>query len=248
MIRLAMLLALAGLAAPLWAQVSPTPAFDDPRLQTVAYDPARPVRLVAFPDASLTVVLLPDDPIERVVVSDPLAFDARPLEANDSLSLRALRENASATLLVDTQLRRYEFELATGSGLAAAYLVRFIGSGPATASLQQAPALPPPPMAPMPPVALTAQVPTDMVGEYRLSGERSLQPSKIGDDGTRTYLEWDAYQSLPAVFGIGFNGEEEVVDGYMRGGVFTIDRVYGELVFRVDKKRARARRLDKVGS
>jgi type IV secretion system protein VirB9 len=42
------------------------------------------------------------------------------------------------------------------------------------------------------------------------------------------------------VFGIGFNGEEEVVDGYMRDGVFTIDRVYGELVFRIDKKRARA--------
>jgi len=49
------------------------------------------------------------------------------------------------------------------------------------------------------------------------------------------------------VFGIGYNGEEEVVDGYMRDGVFTIDRVYGELVFRIDKKRARARRLGRVG-
>jgi hypothetical protein len=33
----------------------------------------------------------------------------------------------------------------------------------------------------------------------------------------------------------------------MRDGVFTIDRVYGELVFRIDKKRARARRIEKVG-
>ena len=49
------------------------------------------------------------------------------------------------------------------------------------------------------------------------------------------------------MFGIGVNGEEEVVDGYMRGDVFTIDRVYGQLVFRIDKKRARARRLGGEG-
>lgn len=240
MIRLATVLAMAAFATPALAQVSPTPGFDDPRLQTVAYDPARPVRLVAFPDASLTVMLLPGDPIERVVVSDPLAFDARATGANDSLSLRPLRPEASATLLVDTQLRRYEFELVTGSGLAAAYVVRFVGGDPVMPS-------PPPAPPPMPPVPLAAQPPSSMTGEYRLSGEQALLPSKIGDDGTRTYLEWDAYQSLPAVLGIGFNGEEEVVDGYMRGGVFTIDRVYGELVFRIDKKRARARRLEKAG-
>ena len=229
--RLVLGVVLAGCAAGAAAQVSPTPGFDDPRLQTVSYDPARPVRLVAFPDASLTVMLLPGEQIERVVVSDPQAFDARPTGSNDSLSIKALRGDAAARLLVDTAQRRYEFDLTTGSGLAAAYVVRFV-SGSAT---EQAPVY-----------VQAAPVPA-ITGEYRLSGEQTLLPSRIGDDGTRTYLEWDAYQSLPAVFGIGFNGEEEVVDGYMRDGVFTIDRVYGELVFRIDKKRARARRIEKVG-
>ena len=84
--------------------------------------------------------------------------------------------------------------------------------------------------------------PLPITGEYRLSGEAALRPSRIGDDGERTYIEWGKYQSLPAVFGIGANGDEEVVDGYMREGVFTIDRVYTELVFRIDRKRAKARR------
>jgi type IV secretion system protein VirB9 len=193
--------------------------------------PSRPVRIVAFPDASLTVMLLPGEQIQRIAVSDPSAFDARATGANDSLGIRPLRADATATLLVDTAQRRYEFELATGEGLAAAYVVRFVAGGTAEASAPARPA--------GPPVAIAS--------EYRLSGEQTLLPSRIGDDGTRTYLEWDAYQSLPAVFGIGFNGEEEVVDGYMRDGVFTIDRVYGELVFRIDKKRARARRLERVG-
>ncbi len=210
------------------------PGMDDPRLQTVAYDPARAVRLVAFPDASMTVLLLPGEQIQRLAVSDPLAFEARAAGANDSFSVRPLRPDAATTLLVDTAQRRYEFELATGNGLAAAYLVRFVGGVPER------------PQPPIPRWTPQTQPPV-IVGEYRLSGDEALRPSRISDDGTRTYLEWDAYQSLPAVFGIGFNGEEEVVDGYMRGGVFTIDRVYGELIFRIDKKRARARRIEQVG-
>ena len=139
-----------------------------------------------------------------------------------------MRADGAATLLVDTSLRRYEFDLATGEGLAAAYLVRFVDPRGS------------------PSAAATAARP--MTGEYRLTGDRTLQPSRIGDDGQRTYLEWDEHQSLPAVFGIGANGEEEVVDGYMREGVFTIDRVYGELVFRIDRKRAKARRVRGLGA
>jgi type IV secretion system protein VirB9 len=232
-IRLAAAAVLAVSAAGASAQVAPSPGFDDPRLQTVSYDPSRPVRLVAFPDASLTVMLLPGEQIQRVAVSDPLAFEARATGANDSVSIRPLRADATATLLVDTMQRRYEFDLATGNGLAAAYVVRFVGGNAA------------PPAA-----SVLAQrvAPAAATSAYRLSGERTLMPSKIVDDGARTYLEWDVYQSLPAVFGIGYNGEEEVVDGYMRDGVFTIDRVYGELIFRIDDKRARARRVAKVGA
>jgi type IV secretion system protein VirB9 len=175
-------------------------------------------------------MLLPGEQIQRVAVSDPTAFEAHATGANDSVSIRPLHAEAAARLLVDTAERRYEFELATGNGLAAAYVVRFVGAGAMTAVARPAATAAPP-----------------ATGAYRLTGEQDLLPSRIADDGRRTYLEWSATQSLPAVFGIGYNGEEEVVDGYMRDGVFTIDRVYGELVFRIDKKRARARRLGRVG-
>ncbi len=221
--RLLPVLLLAAVPAAALAQQAPTPGFDDPRLQTVAYDPARPVRLVTFANSTLTVMLLPGDRIDRFVLSDPEAFEVKIAAPGDGLNIAPLRTDGAATLLVDTSLRRYEFDLATGDGLAAAYLVRFVD-----------------PRAPARPVAAAVQ--PAITGEYRLSGERALMPSRIGDDGERTYLEWGEYQSLPAVFGIGTNGEEEVVDGYMREGIFTIDRVYGELVFRIDRKRAKARR------
>lgn len=223
--RLLAALLLVALPGALAAQMAPIPSFEDPRLQTVSYDPGRIVRLVAFANSSMTVMLLPDDRVERAVLSDPTAFDVRVAGPGDSLTIVPLRGDATASLMVDTRLRRYEFELATGEGLAAAYLVRFVDG--------QSPAAAPDVAAPSP----------QLIGTYRLSGEALLRPSRIGDDGQRTYIEWEEYKSLPAVFGIGANGEEEVVDGYMRQGIFTIDRVYGELVFRIDRKRARARRL-----
>ncbi len=80
------------------------------------------------------------------------------------------------------------------------------------------------------------------VPSYKLSGELSLRPARISDDGTHMYLEWTEDQALPAVFAVNARGEEEMVDGYMRQGIFTIDRVHSRLMFRIDKKRARADR------
>jgi type IV secretion system protein VirB9 len=224
----ALLMLVAPVAA--FAQVVPVPAFDDPRFQTVSYDAVRPVRLVAFPAANLTVMLLPGDRITRVVSSDSSAFDVRITGSRDSLNIAALRPGASATLRVETSQRSYAFDLETGQGLTAAYIVRFVDGAAAPA------VLPPAYPAPFDPTAL--------IGEYRLSGDRALRPARIGDDGRRTYIQWGEYQSLPAVFGIGPTGEEEVVDGYMRDGTFTIDRVYGELVFRIDDEKAKARRRE----
>lgn len=78
---------------------------------------------------------------------------------------------------------------------------------------------------------------------YKLSGEKTLRPVRIADDGARTYIEWDPDQALPAVFAVNAQGGEEMVDGYMRAGIFTIDRVIPVLIFRIDKKWAKAVRF-----
>ena len=94
----------------------------------------------------------------------------------------------------------------------------------------------------MPAVAQEAYASAEQ-GRYRLSGTESLRPVAIGDDGQRTYIEWSADQQLPAVFALKAFGEEEMVDGYMRGQTYTIDRVIPRLIFRVNRTRAEARRI-----
>ena len=93
-----------------------------------------------------------------------------------------------------------------------------------------------------PPVLADATDP-GMTGRYRLSGAAELRPVRIADDGTHTYIVWSTEQALPAVFAISAVGTEEMVDGYMRNDVFTIDRIHQQLVFRIDKAFAKAERV-----
>ena len=87
--------------------------------------------------------------------------------------------------------------------------------------------------------------PAEQAGEaqYRMSGARDLRPVSVGEDGAKTYITWGADQAIPAVFAVDPAGKEEMVDGYVRSGTYTIDRVCNELVFRMDRQLARAKRI-----
>jgi type IV secretion system protein VirB9 len=214
-----------GAAAPLCAKVTPVPGPDDPRLQTLVQPDGQRARLVAFPEASLTLIMRRGERIQRVSLSDGSMFRVALTGDNDSISITPLRAGAMATLSLQTNVGNHEFDLETGRGLAAAYVVRMVSqTTPIPSEIRQS-------------------IPIDlasMTGRYRLKGDRSLRPRQIADDGAKTYIEWADKQSIPAVLGIGATGEEEVVPGYMRGGIFTIDRVYPELVFRIDRHRTTA--------
>lgn len=101
----------------------------------------------------------------------------------------------------------------------------------------------PPPPAPAAAEPAVSSAAPETTGRYRLSGERALRPVQMSDDGLRTYIVWGPEQALPAVFAVTATGAEEIADGHMRDGVFTIDRVHSRLIFRIDKKAARAERI-----
>ena len=228
MIRLLPLLAVLA-AVPAAAQIAPTPSFEDPRLQTVSFEPGQAIRLVVFPDSSLKLVFHRGELIERVVVSDGAAFRAAVVGADDTIEIAPLRAGAVADLRVSTSQRQYLFSLHTGSALSAAYVVRLVDAAAEQGQQrEQVAASNPDPGAPL-------------VG-YRVKGDRALRPDSIVDDGMRTFIDWHRDKALPAVFGLGPGGEEEIVAGYMRDDTFVIDRIYPELVFRFDKRRATARR------
>jgi type IV secretion system protein VirB9 len=213
--------------SPVGAETGATPGLDDPRLQTLVEQPGEPGRLVAFPEASLTLIMRKGERVQRVALSDSSAFRVVITGDNDSLSITPLRPGGVATMQVDTGDQLHQFNLETGRGLAAAYVVRLVAS-PEELAQGAGP--------------VERRDLSVMTGRYRLTGDRTLRPQRIADDGAKTFIEWGTEQSLPAVLGIGPTGEEEIVAGYMRNGLFTIDRVYPQLVFRIDRHRTIATR------
>lgn len=208
---------------PAFAQVLPQPDPANPRLQKVAWAEGREVILTVLPQTGLTVLLEPGEEIRRVSLADDRALEVKVSAERDSFLVLPSANFSETGLLVQTGQRSYPFRVRTGTGLMAAYLVRFTFEG------EQA-------------EAETALMgPAREARAWSLKGDREVRPAAISDDGVRTTINFAPDQPLPAVLALGPTGEEEVVNGYMRDGVFVIDRVHDELVFRLDKARATAR-------
>ncbi|GLK45529.1 MULTISPECIES: TrbG/VirB9 family P-type conjugative transfer protein [Novosphingobium] len=203
----------------------------DTRIVTMPVTSSGYLQLRTASDVTQSLLFRQGERITSVILSDPTAFFVTVAGTGDSLALRAASPSAFGVLNVRTSLRSYEFELVTGSASAAPAVVRLIEQDQTYRPM---------------PLPLASVDPGDRF-TYRISGSKALRPAAISDDGAKTYIEWPGDQAMPATFALGPTGDEQMVDGYMRGGIYTIDRVYETLIFRIDKQSATATRLGKGG-
>ena len=206
------------------AQIVPMPEPDSPRIQTVEWIEGQSVLLTILPGGSITVMLEPDQQIERITLDGTSDMAVRVTPEGNAFVLVPPDNLQREELTVETINREYRFIARLQESALAGLVVRFRDPGDG------------------PPPAGVSRPAGDRLYSYRFRGDTAVQPVSVRDDAARTFIEYAPDQALPAVFAIGPTGEEEVVNGYMRDGVYVIDRVYQELVFRIDRERATARR------
>jgi type IV secretion system protein VirB9 len=226
---LAILLALLGPSAA--AQVRPQPGYGDARMQTIDYRRDQVVQIEGAPGYQVLIALAPDEQIQNVALGDSGAWQVVANQSGNMLFVRPTQDGVSTNMTVITSARFYSFDLVPANG-APPYEVRF--RYPAE-----------------PGMGLSGEAvgAIDLIGLYRLSGTKSMWPSRINDDGAKTYIEWPHDAALPAVFVIDENGRERLANGNMRGDLYVIDSVAEQLLFRIDRKTARAKRyLPKGGA
>ncbi len=193
------------------------------RVQTIDY--AANVRFqVSISGAeSVTLMLASGERIQSVEISDTAAYKLSFSDGADSMTLKATGSAVPVALNIFTDRRGYGIDLVPASPAAVPNIVRFHYGASASNEAGAADRL-----------AIS----------YRLKGDAALIPAAISDDGRKTYMQWGRYQAMPAVFAVGVSGKEEIVEGYMRDGVYTIDSISTRYVFRIDKQKATASRLD----
>jgi type IV secretory pathway VirB9-like protein len=173
---------------------------------------------------SLTIIFDPGETITAVNVDNKSALRVALAPLGDSMTLDMTLPVAQNELIVQTILRKYRFNVVLSAPQDATYAVRMDGASEINVSSK-------------PNLGFKTSKAT-----YVMKGDVSQRPSRIEDDGERTYLYWSAEQDMPATFSLNRKGEEETVDSYVRGGVQVIDRVYSGLVFKSGKSKAWARR------
>lgn len=217
------------LAAPVAAQIVPQPDPGNPRIQTVAAAAGQEIAIAALPGTNLTLVFGTNERIDTVQTDQArLAYTITP--ERNAINLTPLVVGGLGTIEVVTDRARYRFTARTGLDLMAAYVVRVVLPGEAGVAATGQAARP------------DASVEAERWWSYKVSGKEALRPVGIRDDGEKTYILFSPDQMLPAIFAISPTGDETLTNGYMRGADFVLDRVWDELVFRIDGKKATAKR------
>ena len=210
------------LALILAMQAPQPPVFSDSRIQTIQYQENAVFEVEVAAGYQVIILLSPDEQIQSISLGDSASWQASPSKSGNGLFLKLVQSGFPTNMAVITNVRRYNFELiplADGSK-PSAYVLQFAFpraeeafSDPARAAIKES---------------------------YKLSGTIALRPSLIGEDGAKTYIEWPANVDLPAIYALNDAGTEILVNGQMRGGQYVIDAVVARLVFRIDKKSAKA--------
>lgn len=200
----------------------------DARIQTIDYSADQIVPINGVPGFQVMIELAPDEQIQSIAVGDSRAWQVTANRSGSLLFVKPIQNGGDTNMTVITNARVYAFDLSTQGGAfrPSPYKVRF--RYPSFDSQNGAGA--------------DANAPIAALGYYRLRGAPALRPARMSDDGAKTYIDWAPETALPAVFIIDEHGREQLADGYMRGGLFVIDGVHQQLLFRIDRHKARAYR------
>ena len=223
--RLAALATLMVLALPARAADEPRPGSLDPRIQSVQYDPDQVVLLRGTLGYQFMLEFAPGEHIDTVSIGDSLSWQVTPNRRADVLFIKPL-SRSTTNLTVLTDQRRYSFELQVAPGKPGQpilYIARMVYPPPAAAvAVDTAPQSEPPPV-----VANRS---------YNIKGSKQNRPMRVFDDGQMTYFEWSANSSLPAIFAVGGDGHESLVNFVVRGPYVVVQQLAQRFVLREGKE------------
>ncbi|HLZ85139.1 MAG TPA: P-type conjugative transfer protein VirB9 [Caulobacteraceae bacterium] len=209
-----------------FAAVAPEPGAGDPRIQVVRYVPEEVIELRGTVGFITTIQFGDGEHLENIAIGNSLGWQVTPNKRADLLFVKPLPKHPTTNMTVITNLRRYDFRLKAEEASASrppVYGLRFLYPAPevpeAVVVLKPAP-----PPAPEPPRAENSR--------YTYQGSRDLIPSRVFDDGQFTYFEFPKDADYPAIYRVGADRKESLINFSVRQGFIVVDKVSPGFVLR----------------
>lgn len=214
------------------AQPSQPTLRPDPRIRVVPYRADAVYRLRGYVGYQIDITFAPDERFMGLGVGDSkgVTFAAD----TNHLFLKPRAAHVATNLTVLTNRRTYLFDYGVEpqppdpGGADVIYAFRFeYPAAPASAGSRR-----------------RSRVATDLAAarvdrprnyDYWYCGDPSLKPVAAWDDGVRTTLVFGAHAELPAIFAVGEDGSESLVNFNVEGGRIVIQRVARRLLVRRGK-------------
>lgn len=224
------LLPLAAAAAEL-----PKAGPEDSRIRTVVYDPNQVVIIKGHYGFEQMVQLADDEKIESVSVGDSLSWQVAPNKGGNLFFLKPVEPDAHTNLAVISNRRTYAFELIAINQVKQAaemnYIVRFRYPADEEARVQAQ-------LADADKQKQQEVVPGRKLDpsawnlDYTYQGKGELTPLHVFDDGSFTYFEFRDGQDIPAIFLVGDDRKESLLNFHVSGKYLVVERVGKQFTLR----------------
>jgi type IV secretion system protein VirB9 len=212
-------------------------AANDSRIRETRYDAHAVTALHGCAGFQSTVAFAPGEHIENIALGNAALWQVVPNKRSDLLFLKPIQHIARTNMTVVTDRRRYAFDLLARDDAdcragRVTYDLQFTYPDepppvvtPAELAALTPPAPPPPPDADLPP-------PSARNTAYTFTGTATNVPMRVFDDGHSTWLRWADGVSAPAVYTLGANKSEQLVNYAMKGDYLVVDGVAPAFVLR----------------
>ncbi len=235
---------------PVLAEKTPEPGPADSRVRTVIYSPRDVVEITGHYGYQTLVQFADYEQIENISIGDSLAWAVAPNDRGNMLFIKPVEQNAQTNMAIVTRVpgmgpgassvqRIYSFALNAKRhhkhrSKDFTWTVQFQYPQDETAAIQRVQAR----------NQLAANAFVSPNGEagaidpsawnfnYSFSGDKTQVPTKIFDDGTFTYFEFDQNTDLPAIFLLDQEQNESLVNGVMQGKYLVVHRTAGQFTLR----------------
>ena len=202
------------------------PAAPAARIKTIEYAENAMVAIEGCTNFQTTVIFGEDEKIENVGLGDGNQWQVMPNKRADLLFVKPLVAHAYSNMTVVTARRVYNFELRSAPQAACrrgkvVYTLCFhyadVPAKTQPAARDQASLLPPP---------------EKRNTAYTYSGDAILVPFRVFDDGKSTFFLWEKGVAAPAIYVVGSDGKESLVNYSNHGEYVVVDLVGKAFVLR----------------
>jgi len=194
------------------AESVPRASVTDERVKLLVYSPNQVYRLVAYYGYQIDIQIGDTEEVKTIAAGDSVGWQI--VGAGQHIFIKPMADGARTNLSLVTSKRTYIFDLVARSPMRhedITYLIRF--RYPETEAF-----------ASLVPSAADKDGPNFNLN-YKIAGAKSVQPLHVFDDGQFTYFEFDRTRSLPAIFVVGADGKESLVNYRMEGVYVVVERL-----------------------